>query len=614
MPNLTGQILASRYRVDEFLGRGGMSEVYKVWDSERATYLALKLLREDLAQDVVFLRRFQREAKNLAKLQHPNIVRFYGLGQDDLLSFILMDFVEGSSLRTEIFRCRGQGMPTEDIQNVMRGVCSALHFAHRSGVVHCDMKPGNVLIDERGRPLVTDFGIARMSDAATATMVGMGTPAYMAPEQILCRDPTPETDIYAVGVTLYEMITGGERPFTGENASITATTSEKVRWEQIYLSPPSPRRWNPDISDDLEAVVMRCLAKDPVERYASPLDLLNALELVLPAGSAGAADESLDDAETFVSISSPVGGSPEFPEWQEESDVVFSQHPDEQKPYKREFLPFVIGLAIFFVVVGAGLFVMGRGGDGPLAMQAAATETPSVAASPLPTETLEDTPSPLPSETASITPSQTWTVTHTPSQTPTDIANSPPTDTPTSAQTLTPSLLPEGYSIVPDVIGLDFYTAGLRLQEDGFGFEKIPEFNSEVPNNSVFKLNPEAGLMVQEGIKIKMYIATETQVMYTMHIDHHIHWDDDGAYYYVNLPAETWCQANFVNVNHKGEEFTNPGSVIRIYPPRGKSDQLIASLWSSESRQFKTKESGEYQIFLRYAIGIDADFVISCKP
>jgi len=278
MSDLTGQILANRYRVDTFIGRGGMAEVYKVWDSNRMTFLAMKLLHEDLAIDRIFMRRFQREAQTLAKLQHPNIVRFYGLEQDGPYAFMLLDFIEGRSLKRAIFDAGGP-MPTNQIRKVMRSVCSALQFAHREGLTHCDIKPGNIMIDHRGDVLLSDFGIARMTDAATATMVGMGTPAYMAPEQILGQDPTPQTDIYALGIVLFEVLTGGERPFTGEHANVTGTSSEKVRWEQMNLEAPSPRKWNPEIPPDVEAVIRKCLEKKPEMRFFSALDILNSTEL-----------------------------------------------------------------------------------------------------------------------------------------------------------------------------------------------------------------------------------------------------------------------------------------------------------------------------------------------
>ena len=283
MPDLIGQILSNRYRIDASIGRGGMAEVYKVWDQRRAAYLAMKILNEDLAEDNVFLRRFKREAQTLARLQHPNIVRFYGLEEDGDLAFLLMDYIEGSTLRKEIHRLKGQPFPVQRILEIMRPVCSALHYAHQSGFVHCDVKPANIMIQTNGTVLVSDFGIARMSEAATATLVGAGTPAYMAPEQARGEDPTPQTDIYALGVVLFEMLTGGERPFTGENARTTGGTSEKIRWEQMKLEPPSPRKYNPAISPQLEEIVLRCLNKNPAARYSNTLELLTALDAAVGA-------------------------------------------------------------------------------------------------------------------------------------------------------------------------------------------------------------------------------------------------------------------------------------------------------------------------------------------
>lgn len=267
--------------MDELVGEGGMAKVYKAWDLDRGAYLAIKLLKEDLALDKMFLRRFKREAETLAQLGHPNIVRLYGLEQDGYQAFMLMDYVEGVTLKHQIFSADEGGMALDQIRDVTAALCSALGFAHKGGLVHCDLKPGNVMIKTDGTILLADFGIARMMDAATATMVGVGTPAYMAPEQVKGLDPVPQTDIYALGVMLFEMLTGGERPFSGEKANTTGTTSTKVRWEQVNLEPPSPREFNPDISPELEAVVLKCLAKDPRDRYQSPLELQNALELML---------------------------------------------------------------------------------------------------------------------------------------------------------------------------------------------------------------------------------------------------------------------------------------------------------------------------------------------
>ena len=276
MISLLNKTLNDRYRVEELIGRGGMADVYRVYDLQRCVPLAMKVLRDDLSEDRVFMRRFQREAHNLASLQHPNIVRFYGLEQCDEAAFILMDYIEGPTLRKVIHDARGP-LEVDQVLAILQPVCSALYYAHRQGIVHCDLKSANILIDKGGRVYLTDFGIARMADAATSTLIGAGTPAYMAPELILGQDPTPQSDIYSLGIVLFEMLTGGERPFTGEQAETTGTTAEKVRWEQLHLEPPSVREFNPQVSDEFESVIAHCLAKKAEGRFSNLMEIVDSL-------------------------------------------------------------------------------------------------------------------------------------------------------------------------------------------------------------------------------------------------------------------------------------------------------------------------------------------------
>ena len=305
-----GDIILKRYRVEAGPFRGGMAEVYKVWDELRSSYLALKLLREDLSQDPVFIRRFRREGKTLERLSHPNIVRFYGMEQDDLQVFFLMEWVEGSSLRTEIFRTHGKGgMEPSRVLEVMQPVCSALHYAHNLGIAHADIKPGNILIDKNGRVFLTDFGISRMTEGATATLVGAGTPAYMAPELIWGGNPSPQSDIYALGLVMYEMVTGGERPFTGENAKTTGSTAEKVRWEQLNKMPPSPRKFNKSISPEMEAVILQCLEKDPAKRFNSTKELLTSLQAILSG------EKNPEGIQNFPQAALPLARQPRIRKW-----------------------------------------------------------------------------------------------------------------------------------------------------------------------------------------------------------------------------------------------------------------------------------------------------------
>ncbi len=287
MTELTGRTLGGRYQVEAFLGRGGMADVYKVFDRQRAVILAMKILHSDLASDGSFLARFEREARALEMLQHPNIVRYYGLEKAESLSFILMDYIEGLTLGKEIFLQKG-GMPPERIQEIMQPVCAALYYAHQMGMVHCDIKPANIMIRRHGAVYLADFGIARMTEASTQPFYEAGTPAYMPPEQLEGKTPSPAADIYALGVVLYEMATGGQRPFHPPESWLSLaefgrqlTTTQRILWQKHNLAPTSPRKYKPGISLALETVILRCLEPLPERRYPSTLDLFSALQAAI---------------------------------------------------------------------------------------------------------------------------------------------------------------------------------------------------------------------------------------------------------------------------------------------------------------------------------------------
>ena len=285
MDNLVGQTLLGRYRLDRFIGRGGMAMVYEAWDSKRAVSVAVKLMHDDLAEDFVFLRRFAREATTLARLKHPHIVRFLGFEEGQGRAFLVMEYVKGVSLRRHL-RNLGRPLSLAETLGVLQPVCSALHYAHQLGIYHCDIKPANVFIEEGGRVLLGDFGIARLSETATVTLTTMGTPAYMSPEQ--CRGGIRldgRTDIYSLGISTYELLTL-DRPFKGEIAQTEGTIYERVRWEQIFSAPPSPRLVNPDLPIGVEKAVLRALEKDPEQRFQEAMGFFAAIQsgaAVIPA-------------------------------------------------------------------------------------------------------------------------------------------------------------------------------------------------------------------------------------------------------------------------------------------------------------------------------------------
>jgi serine/threonine protein kinase len=273
MSSLIGQTLLGRYRVDAFVGRGGMAEVYKAWDNKRAAFVAIKILNADLAEDFVFLRRFTREAELLKRLEHPNIIRSLGFEHRPGLAFLVMEFVDGLTVRRYL-NLLGRPLTLAETLGILNPVCSALHYAHTLGIYHCDIKPANIFIEHSGRIVLADFGIARLSESATVTLSTPGTPAYMSPEQCRGADMIDgRTDIYSLGITAYELLTL-DRPFKGETDSTTGSRSERIRWEQTHLQPPSPRSINADIPASIEAVILKALAKDPQQRPQRVLDFL----------------------------------------------------------------------------------------------------------------------------------------------------------------------------------------------------------------------------------------------------------------------------------------------------------------------------------------------------
>src|SRR3972149_11765080 len=245
MPGLEGRVLCSRYRVDEYVGGGGMADVYKAWDLERSCHLAIKLVRQSLGEFEELGERFKREADVLARLQHPNIVRLYGFEQDEDegQAFIVMDFVDGPTLASKLKITRGP-LPIAEVVSITEDVAAALTYAHNQKIFHRDIKPSNIIIAHDGRAVLSAFGIARLSDALTMTYQGIGTPAYMSPEQCEGKDVGAPSDIYSLGVVLYECLTG-RRPFLGDFGRGEAPTTANIIQEHVEMPPPAPAGGNP---------------------------------------------------------------------------------------------------------------------------------------------------------------------------------------------------------------------------------------------------------------------------------------------------------------------------------------------------------------------------------
>jgi beta-lactam-binding protein with PASTA domain/predicted Ser/Thr protein kinase len=285
---LIDQVFDGRYKVVRKLGTGGMANVYLAEDQELGRRVAIKMLDDRHSQDEQFVERFRREAKNVAGLSHPNIVSIYDRGEAEGTYYIAMEYLEGRNLK-ELLVQRGP-TPLPVAIDYTRQILAAVGFAHRNGIVHRDIKPHNVVVAPDGRLKVTDFGIARSgSSQMTETGSIIGTAQYLSPEQAKGAPVTPASDIYSVGIVLYEMLTGSV-PFTGD-------TPLEIAMKHLSATPEPPSAQRPEVPHELDSIVLRALAKDPADRYQSAEEM--DADLARAARGQGVAPET-EEAATQV--------------------------------------------------------------------------------------------------------------------------------------------------------------------------------------------------------------------------------------------------------------------------------------------------------------------------
>ncbi|MGW4295236.1 Stk1 family PASTA domain-containing Ser/Thr kinase [Micromonospora chersina] len=273
------RLLGGRYQVGELLGYGGMAEVHRGRDLRLGRDVAIKMLRADLARDATFQMRFRREAQNAASLNHPAIVAVYDTGEEtaptgETLPFIVMEFVNGRTLK-EVLGAEGRLQPRRALE-ICADMCAALEFSHRHGIIHRDIKPGNVMLTQTGQVKVMDFGIARAlaSGATTMTQTSavIGTAQYLSPEQARGEAVDARSDVYAAGCVLFELLCG-HPPFVGDSPV-------SVAYQHVREQPPTPSTINPDVNPAVDAIVLKALSKNPLNRYQSAgemrADLLRA--------------------------------------------------------------------------------------------------------------------------------------------------------------------------------------------------------------------------------------------------------------------------------------------------------------------------------------------------
>jgi len=374
----TARVLADRYRIGELLGRGGMAEVHAGTDARLGRQVAVKLLRPALATDPAFRTRFRQEAQAAARMSHPTIVRVYDAGEQTVvdpsgaelqLPFIVMERVEGRLLRDVV--ADGPLAPAEAVR-IADGILTALEYSHRAGVVHLDIKPGNVMIAPNGQVKVMDFGIARaISDSAAnlaQTSAILGTAQYFSPEQARGEALDARTDLYSTGVVLYELLTG-RPPFRADSAVAVA-------YQHVSEVPVAPSALNPEVSPALSTVVLRALAKDRDERYQTAAEFRRDLEVAL-GGKVPDATPAVADSFTATLF----GVDPSSPQASAATLRRLASGAEERAPRTQTRPPvaWIWGaIALLVVIVGAAMYWVFSLTPTDLAGDSVAVEVPDV--------------------------------------------------------------------------------------------------------------------------------------------------------------------------------------------------------------------------------------------
>ena len=481
------RVYSGRYEATHLVARGGMAQVYRAMDRQLDRPVALKVLFPELSVDRTFVERFRREAQAAANLSHPNIVPVFDWGEDDGAYFIVMEYIDGRPL-SAVLR-DPTAMPPRQIAIIGAGVAAALAFAHRHGVVHRDVKPGNVLITPEGDVKVTDFGIARAvntEESLTQTGAVMGTAAYFSPEQAEGKGVDARSDIYSLGVVLYEMAVG-KPPFTGD--SPVAVASKHVR-----DMPPLPREVNPAVPVALEAVIMKAMAKRPEDRYLSAEELRADLLRFADGRPVEAGDPGVTSMIAAVGVTEavptttgrtmvvpPVDGGP----------PASSREELERRKRTRRLIVLLVVLLVALGVIAFFLLRSVLGGN---------VTVPSVVGQPVAQaeQTLRNdnlTVGSTNSVVSAVVPSGTV------------IAVSPRAGTSVSKNSTVNLTVSAGPAVtVPDVTNKQFTEATQFLSGAGLSYS-VKYISSNQPVGTVLAQNPAGGQKVKSGTKVQLTVS-----------------------------------------------------------------------------------------------------------
>ena len=491
----TPQVLGERYEIGGVLGRGGMAEVHRGRDLRLGREVAVKVLRSDLARDPSFQVRFRREAQAAASLNHPAIVAVYDTGEDRTTTgatpYIVMEYVEGETLR-DVIRREGHVAP-ERAMSLAADICGALDFSHRNGIVHRDVKPGNVMITPQGTVKVMDFGIARaVSDSAatmTSTAAVIGTAQYLSPEQARGEGVDARSDVYSMGCLLYELVTGAP-PFSGDSPVAVA-------YQHVREDPRLPSSINPDVPAELDAILLKAMSKNPANRYQSAAEMRNDLLRAL-AGQRVEATPVMGDAEkTTILAAAPAGygGYRQEDRWDD----------DEQKARRRRRRTVAVVAVIAVLLLGGAIAaaIALSGSD-------AAPPTAQVSVPPLAGQTEAAARAAI--EGAGLTVGDVTTEASSTVDQGLVISSNPSSGASVDEATAVALVVSGGPDTipVPNVVGLTEDRARSTLERAGFTSVNSRETDSLEKAGNVVAVDPAEGEQAARDTPIRLQVSTGT--------------------------------------------------------------------------------------------------------